>query len=460
MRTTAVTFIFVFGLAITVIPILAQPPDVLWGRTFGGPIMNIGYCVQETDDGGFVFTGRFDDAEDDNRPDLWLVKTDFAGIEVWSQTFGGTDLEEGKCVQQSSDGGYIIVGYIKYFMTANWDVLLIKTDDNGSEIWSQTFGGIDLDEGAGVQETSDGGYIIVGRSASLGAGATDVWLIKTDAEGNELWNRTFGGIDQDDGYSVQQTSDGGYIITGKTESFGTGAADLWLIKTDADGNEMWDHTFGGVHSDVGYSVQQSTDGGYIITGKTRSYGAGATDVWLIKTDAEGNELWNRTFGGVHRDCGNCVRQTVDGSYIILGKTQSLGAGYIDVWLIKTDADGNTIWNQTYGGFFEDIGYCIQQTIDGGYIITGNTSSFGGNITDAFLLRLEGDETGIMEDITSIPTEYILDEVHPNPFNSITARLAQLFIRSTHLKNSLSSIRIRLPTRLITRSKPIASASAT
>jgi len=356
MRTTAVTFIFVFGLAITVIPILAQPPDVLWGRTFGGPIMNIGYCVQETDDGGFVFTGRFDDAEDDNRPDLWLVKTDFAGIEVWSQTFGGTDLEEGKCVQQSSDGGYIIVGYIKYFMTANWDVLLIKTDDNGSEIWSQTFGGIDLDEGAGVQETSDGGYIIVGRSASLGAGATDVWL--------------------------------------------------------------------------------------------------------IKTDAEGNELWNRTFGGVHRDCGNCVRQTVDGSYIILGKTQSLGAGYIDVWLIKTDADGNTIWNQTYGGFFEDIGYCIQQTIDGGYIITGNTSSFGGNITDAFLLRLEGDETGIMEDITSIPTEYILDEVHPNPFNSITARLAQLFIRSTHLKNSLSSIRIRLPTRLITRSKPIASASAT
>jgi hypothetical protein len=214
-----------------------------------------------------------------------------------------------------------------------------KTEEGPKINWEKTYGGPNYDVGYLVQQTSDGGYIIAGYTSSFGAGGQDVYLIKTDNHGDTLWTQTYGGANSDFGYSVQQTSDGGYIITRNTNSFGAGApGDVWLIKTDSLGDTLWTKTFGGDSSDAGHSVQQTADSGYIITGFRDFIGGNSGNVWLIKTDSLGDTLWTKTFGGNSVDIGNSVQQTADSGYIITGNTMSFGAGDFDIYIIKTESD--------------------------------------------------------------------------------------------------------------------------
>jgi hypothetical protein len=356
-------------------------------KTFGGSSDDYGNSVQQTTDGGYIITGSthsFGNGGDD----VWLIKTDSQGNEEWNQTYGGSSYDYGNSVQQTTDGGYIITGNTHHYGNSQDDVWLIKTDSQGQEEWNQTFGGSSgVDIGHSVKQTNDGGFIITGENNSHGNGNDLVWLIKTDSNGSEEWNQTFGGNNYGKGYSVQQTTDGGYIITGWTDSFGNGDYNVWLIKTDSNGNEEWNRSFGSTQVDYGFSVKQTTDDGYIITGSWYIF-----DVWLIKTDSQGSEEWNQTFGGSHMsgEEGKSVQQTSDGGYIITGSTHSYGNGGSDVWLIKTDLQGNEEWNQTYGGSSDDYGNSVQQTTDGGYIITGWTESFGNGGGDVWLIKTDSE----------------------------------------------------------------------
>jgi hypothetical protein len=318
--------------------------------------------------------------------DIFLIKTDAKGNIQWAKTYGGKGSEGASSVRQTTDDGYIVLGVTNSFGAGGVDIFLIKTDAKGNVQWAKTYGGTSLDEAYSVQQTADGGYIVVGTTASFGAGESDIFLIKTDAKGNIQWAKTYGGTNYDYAYSVQQTSDAGYILAGQTNSFGTGEEDIFLIKTDAKGNVQWAKTYGGRGSEVATSVRQTADGGYIVAGYTTSFGAGEGDIFLIKTDANGNIIWAKTYGGANDDMAYSVQQTSDGGYIVVGQTNSFGTGKMDIFLIKTDAKGNVQWAKTYGGTDDDWAYSVQQTSDGGYILASTTISFGAGGADIFLIK--------------------------------------------------------------------------
>jgi hypothetical protein len=358
-----------------------------WSRTFGGRGTDEGYSVQQTPDDGYIVAGTTGSFGAGSR-DAYLIKTDRNGNEVWSRTFGGAGVDGALCVDQTTDGGYIVAGYTKNIVTLDDDVYLVKTDANGEEVWSRTFGGEEWDQATCVQQTSDGGYIIAGRTDSFGAGSDDAYLIKTDANGHEVWSRTFGGIHQEWASSVQQTSDGGYIVGGYTYGYGGELFMAYVIKTDANGVEVWSRTFGGAMMERASSVQQTSDGGYIVAGETYSFGAGLADVYLVKTDANGHEVWARAFGGSEYDQAYSVQQTSDGGYIAAGWTNSFGAGARDVYLVKTDRSGNEVWSRTFGGGRWDYAYSVEQTSDGGYIVAGFAEGLGAGGADVYLIKTD------------------------------------------------------------------------
>jgi hypothetical protein len=362
--------------------------QVTFQKTYGGINYDAAYDVEQITDGGYIITGTTHSFGIDSTA-IYLIKTDSIGDTLWTRTFRGTNNNYSNSVQQTVDGGFIIGGSTNSFSTGgNDDVYLIKTNATGDSIWTKAYGGVFSEGGSCVQQTADNGYIIVGSTNSFGAGSYDVYLIKTDAIGDTLWSKTFGGAANDIGYSVQQTTDGGYIITGYTWSYGVGNNNVYLIKTDSTGTLSWSKTFGGANYDQGYSVKQTADGGYIIAGTTRSFGAGNSNIYLIKTDTYGLLLWSRTFGGTNYDQAWFVQQTTDGGYIISGTTESFGAGPNDAYLIKTDANGDTLWTKTIGGASDEQGLSVKQTPDGGYIMAGTTSYSFGFGTDVYLVKTD------------------------------------------------------------------------
>ncbi len=415
--TLTIVIFFVYLLLIT---INAQAPDTLWTKTFGGSNNDWGNYVHLTSDGGYIITG-YTSSFGAGDTDVWLVKTDAYGDTIWSKTFGGSGVEWGSSVQQTSDSGYVVIGTTFSYGAGERDIWLIKTDAFGDTLWTKTYGGESIDLGSYIQQTNDGGFVITGSTSSFGKGFTNAWLIKIDALGDTLWTKTFGDSSTtNSGYSVQQTSDSGYVVTGCKSIAGISTHDIWLIKTDAVGDTCWTKTFGGGFSDdCGTGIQQTSDGGYIIAGNM-DFLVSDFYLWLIKTDSLGDTLWTKTFSVSHPHSGAFVQQTRDGGYVIAETKFFSGMSNSDVWLIKTNASGDTLWTKTFGGNDIDYGNCVQQTDDDGYIVTGTTNSYGAGGSDIWLLKVSPDPSTIFTDTpTIISSDFILKQNYPNPFNPST-----------------------------------------
>jgi hypothetical protein len=380
----------------TSLPDDLQDGAAFWEKTFGGSSSDIGRCVQQTDDGGYIVTG-WTTSFGAGPNDVYLIKTDASGNEQWSRALGGSGDDRGYSVQQTNDGGYIITGHTDSYGAGGNNVYLIKTDASGIEEWSNTFGESGWDYGRSVQQTEDGGYIIAGSTGG------DVSLIKTDASGIEEWSSSY---EEGYGNSVQQTEDGGYIIAGFTRAVGITNTEIYLVKTDASGVEEWSRTWGNPNEDEGLSVQETKDGGYIVTGYLNtSPDPGFYDVPLIKTDAHGVLEWGKKFDRSEYDGGYSVQQTDDGGFIVAGYTEIKYPNF-DVYLIKTDSSGVEEWSQTLGGSEYEEGNSLQQTNDGGYIIVGHTKSFGAGSDDVYLIYFKPDthdiSVSLVPDATMVP----------------------------------------------------------
>lgn len=360
-------------------------PSIIWNKTYGGSLLDWGWSLAKTSDGGFIIGGETVSFSVGSY-DAFLIKTDSNGDEEWNKTFGGLAKDGCRDVKQIDDGGYILTGYADSYGYPGHDYWLIRTDESGNELWNYTYGGQNSDAAVSVLQTSTGDFVMAGYSYTYSYGGKDVWVVKTDGNGNELWNEHYGGIGNDQGMSIAESPAGGYVIAGYTSSFGSGGTDMWLVKIDRDGSYEWDQCFGGTNDDWAGSIDLTLDGGYIISGDTTSYGAGGYDVWVIKTDIDGVEEWNQMFGeGNCHETGYCIKQTSDGGYIISGTKYIVD--HDNALFIKIDINGIEEWNMTIITDQSDIIYSICETDYNCYVSTGYTHTYGSGDMDVWLLHI-------------------------------------------------------------------------
>ncbi len=410
-------------MAIVLILALSLFTQHRWIKTYGSSGFDTGREVRQTSDRGYIIAGTTTSFGADSG-NIYLIRTNYLGELLWTKNYGGDLKNRGAGVRQTADGGYVVLGMTR-LLGSPWydsDIYLIKTNASGETLWTKTYGDTEnIEYGISIDKTVDSGYIIIGVITPTTAKQA-IYLIKTNSQGDTIWSRKYKSRQINDGArSGQQTTDGGYIITGYS-MIALNFPNVYLIKTDSQGDTLWTKTYGGFgQPGWGECVQQTTDGGYIIAGCAGFFSPADTsaDVWLIKTDPRGDTLWTKKYGGNWREVGYSVHQTFDGGYIVCGETYSFGAGESDVYLIRANNWGDTLWTRTYGGQYEEKGYSVRQTSDSGIVTCGHTYSFGAGNNDVYVIKT--DANGIVEIKENIYQTRSKKElkVSPNPFVSYT-----------------------------------------
>jgi len=390
-----------------------------WELAFGGSDIDMGRCVVETDDGGYILTGTTESFGAGDK-DVYVIKVNQFGETTWMRTFGGEYDDEGYCVIEAADGGYIVAGVTESFGEGG-DIYLIKLDSFGDSIWTKTYGGSNYEKATSVVQTSNKELIVAGCTYSFGAGGSDIYVLKLTSMGDTIWTRTCGGAFDDFGYSVSLTADNKYIVTGSSKPTSSGRPDVYIQKLDAAGETVWTRTYGGSYYDIGYGCASTSDGGCIVAGATSSFGTGSQyDAYILRLTSSGDTLWTRRYGGSASEKAYSVVQTHDGGYIVVGETQSYGAGAYDIYTLGLFSTGDTLWTSTSGGTSSDRAYSIALTSDGGYAIAGYTQSFGAGSYDVYFAKIDYYSfMPVCESGFSRQDEPTFS-AYPNPFNSSVA----------------------------------------
>jgi uncharacterized repeat protein (TIGR02543 family) len=360
-----------------------------WARTFGGSNHERAYSIRQTSDGGYIVAG-YTESFGAGDADFWLLKLSSTGAIEGEMAFGGSSLDKAYCILETDDGGAVAAGDTESFGAGGADIWIIKFDSDSAIEEEGTIGGSSYDFIYSLQPTSDGGAIIAAETYSFGAGESDIWLLKASSTGDIEGQATFGGSSYDWPSFIQETSDGGCIASGSTYSFGAGGADIWIIKLSSTGVIEAQATLGGSEDDWSSSVLETDDGGCVVFGNTQSFGTGGVDIWVLKFDSDGNIEEQATFGGSEDDLSLFVSPTSDGGCIVAGYTESFGAGGKDIWLLKTSSTADIEWQKTYGGTEDEVAYSVQQTSDGGYIVAGYSTSFGAGEENLLVMKLDSD----------------------------------------------------------------------
>lgn len=408
--------IFPAAICLTSQTICAQ--NLLWTASYGGVYAEEAYSGVRTSDGGYAVLGS-SYSYGAGEYDVYLLRLDSLGDTLWSKTYGGAATDRGYDIQQMDDGGYVVVGSTYSFGAGDADVYLLRLDFAGGVVWSRTYGGAGKDVGRSVREVS-GDFVICGGTYSFGAGYEDFYLLRVNSDGDTVWTRAYGGSGGETAYAARPTPDGGIAICGATGSFGVGYSSMYVVKTNSVGDTLWTKTYGGDKADMGYGIEVAIDGGLIMVGATASFGSGDYDIYLVKTDPDGNFEWQQTYGGSQVDRGYSVRPVPDGGFLIAGTTSSFGHGKFDGYAIRTDPVGTVDWQRTFGGTAPD--YCYYSVSDNdAWVLIGQTYSYGAGSSDIFLNKISASGATSVDDDPEplLPEDLSLAQNYPNPFNAGT-----------------------------------------
>ena len=360
----------------------------IFSNTYNDASFDYGRYLIQTNDDGYLVAGNTS-LLGDNYSNVLMLKVDHTGEQVWRKDYTYSSNDRVNTVIELEDGSLVMAGFSTSNTNSSKDLLIMRTDSEGNIEWQSLYGDTRDEIANSISSASDGGFIIAGEITNENTGNSSCYLLKVNNNGEFEWDRSFGGSLNDQGFFLISANDGGFVITGVTRSQNDSSGDLWLIKVNNTGEILWEKTFGGENFESGRSLQQTSDEGYIIVGQTESFGNGNNDAYLLKTDSQGNEIWSRTYGGSGTDQGRYVVETLDQGYIISGYTDSYGSmGGFNFWLIKTDSNGDLEWQEYYGGSGDDRAFCGMQASDGGYAIVGQSNTGGSTGVDILLVKTD------------------------------------------------------------------------